>query len=80
MFWLSVNWTFGPSKFPHSRDRDNNPTVNPSDLILGKFKGETIHGGFCIANPIRGSLGEWVQRNSKELNPVRLYPDHLSAR
>jgi hypothetical protein len=32
--------------------------------ILHKFRGETIPGGFCMSKPTRGSLGEWVNRNS----------------
>jgi hypothetical protein len=46
--------------------------------ILHKFRGETIPGGFCMSMPTRGSLGEWVKRNSKELNTLKLYPRHAS--
>jgi hypothetical protein len=46
--------------------------------IIHKFKGETIPGGFCMTRPTKRSLGEWVTRNSKELNPIRLFPRHAS--
>jgi hypothetical protein len=46
--------------------------------ILENFKGQTVTGGFSMTDPKRGGFGEWVQKNSPQLNSVHLTPRHAS--
>ena len=56
------------------------PRISPEffTAILHEFDGKTIPGGFSMTMPTQGGLGEWVQNNSPNLNPVRLSPRHAS--
>jgi hypothetical protein len=47
-------------------------------VILRVFRGSTIQGGFNEASPTPGSLGEWVEHYSMQMNQVRLSPRHAS--
>lgn len=46
--------------------------------ILKNFKGQTIPGGFSNVNSTPGGLGDWVQQNSRNMNPTKLYSSHAS--
>ena len=85
-------WTLGhPSirtEFEYSGDVSKgvilhfsgNPRISSEFLqaILNEFRGRTIKGGFGMTDPMSGGLGEWIQNNSKHLNPVSLTPRHGS--
>jgi hypothetical protein len=44
------------------------------NIILHKFRGETIPGGFSVRNPCSEGLGYWVKHNSQKYNTVCLNP------
>lgn len=44
------------------------------NVILHKFRGETITGGFSVSTQTSGSLGDWVKYNSQKFNTVSLNP------
>jgi len=85
-------WTLGPPKkrtqFTYSGGTKTGATLlfkQPTPIsarffqaILTEFSGKTIPGGFSMTEPTPGGLGEWVQYNSPELNPVCLTPRHAS--
>lgn len=85
-------WTLGhPSirtEFEYSGDVSkgvilhfsSNPHISSEffQAILNEFRGRTIKGGFSMTDPISGGLGEWIQNNSKPINPINLTPRHGS--
>ncbi len=46
--------------------------------IFNQFDSETIAGGFSMTDPTPGSLGQWIVKNSKQLNSVSLTPRYAS--
>jgi hypothetical protein len=56
------------------------PYISPEffKAILTQFNDKTILGGFNMTDPTSGGLGQWVERNSRQLNGLGLTPRHAS--
>ena len=56
------------------------PHISPGffKAILNQFDSETIAGGFSMTDLTPGGLGQWIVKNSKQLNSVSLTPRHAS--
>jgi hypothetical protein len=56
------------------------PYIAPEffNAILTQFKASTVTGGFSMTKPTPGGLGQWVEKNSKRINGIRLSPRHAS--
>lgn len=48
------------------------------EAIIEEFQGRIIPGGFNMTDPTPGGLGEWVLKNSPQLNKIKLTPRHAS--